>query len=142
MAILSLIKTAEQKSWTPHELCIGDKIVGDPHIIRQAFYEHYKGLAQIKKDPSFDVEFMNTIYQNVSDTCMYSLSKQNCNRIGETHINNNEVKVALQKMKTRKVPGFDGIVMEHIKLAEDILLPHLVKLFNAIMNAEHYPQQF
>jgi hypothetical protein len=45
-------------------------------------------------------------------------------------------------MKNGKGPEFDGTVTEHIKLAKVILFPHLVKIFNVIRNAEHYPQQF
>lgn len=45
-------------------------------------------------------------------------------------------------MKNGKAPGFDGIVTKHIKIAQDILLTHLVKLFNANVDAESYPQQF
>ena len=134
------LKRRNKKSWTSNELRVDGKIVRDPDIIRHAWYEHYKGLAQIKQDPSFDVEFENAICHEVSK--MHSLSMGNCDEISKTHINENEVVAALQKMKNGKAPGFDGIVTEHIKITQDILLIHLVKLFNAIMDAECYPQQF
>ena len=70
------LKRRNKKSWTSNELRVDGKIVRDPDIIRHAWYEHYKGLAQIKQDPSFDVEFENAICHEVSK--MHSLSMGNC----------------------------------------------------------------
>lgn len=134
------LKQRNKKSWTPHELRVNDKIVRDPDIIRHAWYEYYKNLAQIKQDISFDAEFTSSICHEVSK--MHSLSFEYCDQICETPISDKEVSVALRKMKNGKAPGFDGIVTEHIKIVEDIILDYLVKLFNAIIDVEHYPQQF
>lgn len=77
------LKRRNEKSWTSNELRVDCKIVRDPDIIRHALYDHYKGLAQIKQDLSFDVEFENGICQEVSK--MHSLSIRNCDEISKTH---------------------------------------------------------
>ena len=56
------------------------------------------------------------------------------------------VKHTLTKMMcscfTKNKEWKSSVVTEHIKITQDILLIHLVKWFNAIMDAECYPQQF
>lgn len=68
--------------------------------------------------------------------------------ISKTHTNENEVVVALQKLENRKPPGFDGIVTEHAEIVTEhiktlkVSYINIVKLLNAIKDAECYPQQF
>lgn len=94
----------------------GIKVSFKSDLNQYASYRDYKGLAQIKQDPSFDVEFENVICQEVSK--MHSIN------ISKTHINENEVVVALQKLENRKPPGFDGIVTEH----DEIVTEHIKTL--------------
>jgi hypothetical protein len=49
---------------------------------------------------------------------------------------------AMKKMNSGKALGLDQLVIEHIRLVEDILLDSLVDLFNQILGIEKYPIQF
>ena len=49
---------------------------------------------------------------------------------------------AINKMKSNKAPGFDGVTIEFIKEAKFFFLPMLEKLFDHILSAGIYPKEW
>ena len=51
-----------------------------------------------------------------------------------------EVKTVIKALKNNKSPGLDNITNEMIKCSNDIMVEHLVNLFNKIMEFGYYPK--
>ncbi len=57
-------------------------------------------------------------------------------------ITEDEVKRTIQKMKTKKTPGWDEIINEHIKYGGARLLQCLTMIYQMITKYEHIPLHF
>ena len=53
-----------------------------------------------------------------------------------------EIKFVLNKLKTGKAGGPDGIINEVIKYSCNITLKSVAQLFNLILKSGHYPKQW
>jgi hypothetical protein len=134
------IKTRNKKSWKPQEMRISGVIIRDPDTIRSAWYENFKTLAEKTEDPLFDTNFETEVEASLKD--MAENSHYNFDKVGDIAIRKEESIDAMKKMNSGKAPGLDQLVIEHIRLAEDILLDSVVDLFNQILRTEKYPKQF
>jgi len=57
-------------------------------------------------------------------------------------INCHDVVAAIDKLKSRKSPGLDGLAGEHVKYASGKIVPLLSLLFNCMMIHGHLPSKF
>jgi hypothetical protein len=57
----------------------------------------------------------------------------------DAEITPDEILYVVKKLKTNKSPGMDGILNEVIASTVDIIMPHIVKLFNGILNGGTFP---
>lgn len=55
-------------------------------------------------------------------------------------ITEGEVRMAISCLKNKKAQGLDMISNEMIKCGRDVLIPHLAKIFNKILNSGSYPR--
>ena len=62
------------------------------------------------------------------------------NDILNCEISEDEILIAVKKLKNNKAPGFDHIVNEYIKSTSTLLLPLYKKLFNMILDSSIIPQ--
>jgi len=108
-----------------------------PPDIATAFCEHYSALFIPVAHPEYDESFAKTATISVTEY-LTSDFNNDCtslnNRISYSDISN-----AGQRLKTKKAPGKDAVVSEHILFGGPTLLFYLELLFNAMLENQYTP---
>ncbi|CAD6196600.1 unnamed protein product [Caenorhabditis auriculariae] len=81
-------------------------------------------------------KFYNTLYTSLDSSPALILPSQE----DFAPILDEEVRAALKKAKRNKAPGPDMITLEMLLACEDIVVPHLVTMFNESLTNERAPQ--
>ncbi|XP_069134377.1 uncharacterized protein [Argopecten irradians] len=124
-------KRSINKHSSSYELLVDGQIIRDSDILREAWYEHFRGLSSPLNETHFDNLFKKQIESEVED--MYANSFNNTDGICDCPITVLEVKHAMKCMNTGKAGGHDGIVLEHIKYASNNMLDTIVSCFNGMI---------
>ena len=93
-------------------------------ITNDAFFEHFKGLANSK-------EVIQEIGPNVDNTVFEELDEE---------ITENEIRHAIKHLKRGKSHGLDNIINEYFIEFSDSLIPLLNTLFNKIFSSGIFPK--
>ena len=115
----------------------------NPQIDIEKFTEFYN---QGKIEPSNDI--LNSIEKVVSSEnfgespIWNTWESEIINDIMNAPISSNEIQMALNKAKTKKAPGIDGISVEFFKYSGGKLIKPLNALFNHVLESGIYPSQW
>ena len=90
------------------------------------FYEHFKLLSQPTTEET-ETPMPDTLPPNESLNA---------------EITSEEIQHCINNLKNGKAPGLDMILNEYIKSTSSIFLPIYEKLFNAILDTGHFPEQW
>jgi len=115
------------------------------NISAHDWYEHFEKLTngqQAAIDPQFKQQIIGYMEHHDS-SCGACADKEEHHDYLSKAIGLEEVKTALQSMKSGKAPGPDGLVVEFYKnLPHDIILPLLCELFNVILKTGYFPDSW
>ena len=96
----------------------------------EELYKHFKNLYM--SDQTDDTNLNSQLKEEESESFFSELDYQ---------ISAAEVTVAINKLKTKKASGLDGITAEMLKYCGKPLIPCLTKLFNMIFRSKTYPSE-
>lgn len=107
------LRNSDQDNTTPVE------------ITEETWVDHFKTLLQDNTETSYE---NSEPYISKSTDAL------------DTEITKNEIETHINKLKTKKSPGIDGILNEMIKSGRYILVPIIKTLFNKILISGTFPQ--
>ena len=111
---------------TPY-LDIDGKLISDPKEMSQAFNDFFLHSSEI----------------DTSDASLPPLNKQNTYPdLQEIIISEQDVRDVIKNIKVNKAAGPDGISPRMIKMAGDLIVPSLTKLFNKSLQFKQYPSEW
>ena len=67
--------------------------------------------------------------------------EESYDEILDTDISELEVKKAIQRLKSGKAAGVDGVIAEMLKVAEQEITPFLTKYFNVLFSSSQFPSE-
>ena len=110
----------------------------NPEDILDVWHKHFAKLSKPKNLPEYDNDHFNYVNNFVDDT----LNNINGDAFTGESITNEEVALAIKKLKKGKTPGHDNVTSEHIQHAGVNIIVLLTLLFNMCIKVEHVPKTF
>ena len=116
----------------------GDKMVYEVSEILEVWRNHFASLSTPKDDISYDKVHIDTVNKEVNE-----LNKRDDSSVFLEHsFTTSEVQRVVNRLKSNKAGGFDGICAEHVKYGGYMLIITLTMIFNLINKWEHVPLNF
>ena len=106
--------------------------------ILEVWRNHFASLSTPKDDISYDKVHFDTVNKEVNE-----LNKRDDSSVFLEHsFTTSEVQRVVNRLKSNKAGGFDGICAEHVKYGGYLLIITLTMIFNLINKWEHVPLNF
>ena len=112
-----------------HEMMPRKKMISN-NIQMENWFQHFKLL--LEKEDEQDVVVNNEVLNEDQDN----------NHVLNRPITEEEILLAIRKLKLRKAAGPDGLVGEFYKYANEIFVPFFVKFFNFLFDKGIYPDNW
>ena len=117
------------------ELLVDGVTVVNKDEVKEAWADHFERLATPDNNVNFDDDYKKEIDEGMS-TIQNFLS----NKLAKSSpISQEEVARAVGKLKRKKAADIEGLCDEHIIYGKEILIPHLIVLFNIILSHSCIP---
>lgn len=108
------------------------------NITSDEWYTYFKQLLNSSK---YDIDgtFLEEVDLRLEE---FSMSEHGNHAYLDRVVTDTEVKNVIRNMNNGKAPGPDGIVTELIKASSAVITPHLVKLYNHVLNTGVFPRDW
>ena len=133
----ALLKRNKQCRGRVSELIVDGNVYRTSEEITLKWADYFHKQYSPKATNNYDNEHKIFIENELKTLLMKS--HENYKEILDGGISETEVKCAVKSLKLKKSTGFDCVANEHILYGGDVLINHLVTLFNLFMHYEHIP---
>ena len=120
-----------------NELKVSDTVYREPTEILLAWERYFSDLYTIKTDRKYDSDNFTRI-NNLVETYKRE-SVHSHDDILDSPISDKEVSCHIKNSKTKVATGIDMIANEHLIHGGKDIIDHIVRLFNLILEHEHFP---
>lgn len=136
-----LYKSKSYKSkFIQTEMKYDGQVLRDPEEIVQAWATHFRKLFDNEPNETFDVDTFNQVSSDLKS--IEENIKTDRDIFLEKEFTFEEVSNVCKSLKTKKSGGPDGLVYEHVKYCNSLLVTHMTHLFNLIIKNEYIPKSW